>query len=309
MKTKSLWNRALWPLLGLGLLAVVALQAQAAGVIGKHPKAARQALGAAAAPTSGADAQGRAHVAAEGRVVTYPGAQVVVGTDLAGTVVVLNVQEKDRVRKGQLLAQLRSDDYRAALAEARARVAESEADIRLADADVERARSLWQKAVGSRQSVDKAERDVDAARARRATAAATADRLEAVLAKTRILSPIEGVVIARHAQAGETLEAGKPILTVADLSKTRVEAELDEFDAGRVRLEDAVAVTAEGYDGKAWHGRVEEIPDSVVGRRLKPQDPGKPEDTRVLLVKIALLEQTPLKLGQRVEIRIDHPYP
>ena len=62
---------------------------------------------------------------------------------------------------------------------------------------------------------------------------------------------------------------------------------------------------AEGYDGKAWRGKVEEIPDSVVGRRLKPQDPGKPEDTRVLLVKIALLEPTPLKLGQRVEIRID----
>ena len=48
-----------------------------------------------------------------------------------------------------------------------------------------------------------------------------------------------------------------------------------------------------------------EGPDAVVGRRLKPQDPGKPEDTRVLLVKVALLEPTPLKLGQRVEIRID----
>ena len=68
---------------------------------------------------------------------------------------------------------------------------------------------------------------------------------------------------------------------------------------------DEVRVTAEGYDGKVWQGRVEEIPDAVVGRRLKPQDPGKPEDTRVLLVKVALLEPTPLKLGQRVEIRID----
>jgi hypothetical protein len=67
------------------------------------------------------------------------------------------------------------------------------------------------------------------------------------------------------------------------------------------------AARAEGYDGASWRGRVEEIPDAVVGRRLKPQDPGKPEDTRVLLVKIALLEPTPLKLGQRVEIRIGNP--
>jgi RND family efflux transporter MFP subunit len=240
-------------------------------------------------------------------VVAYPGAEVVVGTDLGGTVVILKVQEKEKVRKGQLLAELRSDDYRAALAEARARVTEADADIRLAESEVDRARSLWEKQVGSRQALDKAERDVETARARRATAAATADRLEAVLAKTRILSPLDGVVIARYAQPGETLEPGRKILTIADLSRTRIEAELDEFDAGRVRLNDVVRITAEGYDAAAWRGRVEEIPDAVVGRRLKPQDPGKPEDTRVLLVKIALLEPTPLKLGQRVEIRIDKP--
>ena len=295
---KNFWNRALWPLLGLGLLAVVVLQARAAVTTPSSKRATNPApLPAAAGSVSGG-------VAAEGRVVAYPGAEVVVGTDLAGTVVVLSVQEKEKVRRGQLLAELRSDDHRAALQEARARVLEAEADIRLAEAEVERARSLWEKAVGSRQAVDKAERDMDAARARRATAAATADRRAAVLAKTRILSPIDGVVLARHADAGETVEAGQRLLTVADLSKTRVEAELDEFDSGRVALHDRVRITAEGYDGKSWQGEVEEIPDTVVGRRLKPQDPGKPEDTRVLLVKIAFQEPTPLKLGQRVEIRI-----
>ena len=246
-------------------------------------------------------------VAAEGRVVAYPGSEVIVGTDLAGTVVVLNVREKEKVRRGQVLAEMRSDDHRAALEEARARVLEADADIRLAASEVERARSLWEKSVGSRQAVDKAERDLDAAGARRATAKATADRLAAVLAKTRILSPIDGVVIARHADPGETLEAGQKILTVADLSKVRVEAELDEFDAGRVALRDHVRVTAEGWGGQSWKGEVEEIPDTVVGRRLKPQDPGKPEDTRVLLVKIAFQESTPLKLGQRVEVRIENP--
>ena len=50
---------------------------------------------------------------------------------------------------------------------------------------------------------------------------------------------------------------------------------------------------------------IEEIPDSVVNRRLKPQDPSKPIDTRVLLVKVAFAEETPLKLGQRVEVKIE----
>jgi hypothetical protein len=49
---------------------------------------------------------------------------------------------------------------------------------------------------------------------------------------------------------------------------------------------------------------VEEIPDAVMARRLKPQDPGRPSDTKVLLVKIALGGKTPLKLGQRVEVAI-----
>ena len=292
--TRNFRNRVVLPLVAL-CLAVAAFEVFAA-VTPSNKSGAKHA--AAPPPPS-------PHVAAEGRIVAYPGAEVVVGTDLGGTIVSLKVQEKEKVRRGQLLAELRSDDHRAELDEARARVVEADADIRLAQAEVERARTLWDKAVGSKQALDKAERDADAARARRATAAATAQRLEAVLAKTRIVSPIDGVVIARQAQAGETLEPGQKIVTIADLSRMRVEAELDEFDAGRVRLNDEVRVTAEGYDGKSWRAKVEEIPDSVVGRRLKPQDPGKPEDTRVLLVKIALLEPTPLKLGQRVEIRID----
>jgi RND family efflux transporter MFP subunit len=297
---KNFWNRALWPLLGLGLLLVVVLQARTAVASGARAPRSVPPAAPASAPAGSV-------VSAEGRVVAYPGAEVVVGTDLAGTLVVLEVKEKEKVRRGQLLAQLRSDDHRAALEEAKARVLEAEADIRLAAAEVERARQLWEKSVGSRQAVDRAERDVDAARARRATAVATAERLAAVLAKTRIVSPIDGVVVARHADSGETLEAGQRIVTIADLSKVRVEAELDEFDAGRISLHDKVRVTAEGYEGKAWAGEVEEIPDTVVGRRLKPQDPGKPEDTRVLLVKVALREPTPLKLGQRVEIRAQNP--
>jgi len=47
---------------------------------------------------------------------------------------------------------------------------------------------------------------------------------------------------------------------------------------------------------------VEEIPDSVVPRRIRPEDPGRPIDTLVVPVKIALAESTPLKLRQRVEI-------
>lgn len=243
-------------------------------------------------------------VSAEGRVVAYPGAEVVVGTDLAGTVVRLVVDELDRVKKGQTIAEIRADDLRAEVGEARGRIAEAEADLRLAQSENTRQESLFAAGVGTRQAADTSRRDVEAAQARLATQQAAVARLSAVIAKTRIVAPIDGVVIARSADVGESLQAGDPIATVANLDRLRVEVEVDEFDAGRVQLGAPVQVTAEGHDGRSWRGRVEEVPDAVVTRRLPRQDPGRPSDTRVLRVKISLDEKTPLKLGQRVETEI-----
>ncbi|HET9226318.1 MAG TPA: efflux RND transporter periplasmic adaptor subunit [Thermoanaerobaculia bacterium] len=243
-------------------------------------------------------------VVAEGRLVTYPGAEVVVATELPGVVVRLLVDEKDPVRKGQVIAELRADDLRAELSEARARMDEAEADIRFAEVDLGRAERLLAEQIGTQEMADRARRNRDAASARRETAQASVSRLNAILAKSRIVAPISGVVIVRSIQPGEHVEAGEPLLTLADLDRTRIEAEVDEFDAGRVALGAPVKVTAEGYTGQSWPARIEEIPDAVVPRRLKPQDPGRPSDTRVLLVKVALDGKTPLKLGQRVEIEI-----
>jgi multidrug resistance efflux pump len=133
---------------------------------------------------------------------------------------------------------------------------------------------------------------------------ATAHRIEAVLEKTRIVAPIDGVVVLRHVEPGEMAREGNPLFTIADLSKIRVEAEVDEFDIAGLAVGSGVEITAEGFS-KAWKGSVEQIPDSVGPRKLKPQDPGKPADTRVLLVKVAFLESVPLKLGQRVEVTLN----
>lgn len=281
------------PLIGIAILALTVVQVS-------MMRSARAASTSNAVPVAG-----RPRVMAEGRLVAYPGAQVTVGSDVAGTIDRLPVEERDRVRKGDLIALIRANDTRAALNEARARVAEADADIRLFDLERARARHLWETEVGSRSAWDRSNRDLEAARARRESARAEVRRLEALVAKTEIRAPIDGVVIERLAHPGETAAPGTPLVTIADLSRTRVEAEVDEFDAARVRVGGAAGVTAEGYDGKQWRGVVEDIPDAVTSRRLKPQDTSKPVDTRVLLVKVALGEPTPLKLGQRVELTFD----
>src|SRR5438094_501408 len=77
---------------------------------------------------------------------------------------------------------------------------------------------------------------------------AEVERLEALLDKTRVIAPIDGVVVERTRHAGESVTAGEAIITIADLSRTRIEAEIDEFDSAHIVLGGRVSVTAEGFD-------------------------------------------------------------
>lgn len=248
-------------------------------------------------------------IVAEGQLVTYPGAEVVVATELAGTIVRLPVRERSAVRKGDLIAELNSDELRAARDEAAARIEEAEAEARFYEREVERRRVLIARRSASDVELDANQRGLDVARARRRAAVAARERLDAMLAKARVAAPIDGVVIARFVDPGETLAAASPLVTVADLARVRIEAEVDEIDVDGLVVGAEALVAAEGFPDRTWRGRVEEIPDVVVGRQLRPEDTSRPVDTRVLLVKLALLEPTPLKLGQRVEVRIARPRP
>ena len=284
-------NRLLYPIIGILLAATAVVQMRAARSENVETKPS-----AAVSRSAG--------VVAEGRVSTYPGSEVTVGSDVAGRIDMIAVEEQGRVRKGDLIAVINSDETRAALAEAKARVGELEADIRLFELEAARAKELFEQEVGSRQAWDKALRDIDAAKARRESVLAEVDRLEALLAKSRITAPLDGVVITRHVDRGENIVEGDKIVTVANLDRLRIESEVDEYDTARVRIGSAVRISAEGYEA-GWRGVVEEIPDSMVSRRMNPPDPSKPIDTRVLLVKIAFAERAPLKLGQRVEVRFE----
>jgi RND family efflux transporter MFP subunit len=288
MKTRTIGMTAA---VGLGLAVATALQARNAAVTATAPHVA-------AAGAAGSD------VAAEGRIVTYPGAEVRVSAERGGRLVRLTVQEGDKVRRGQVLAEIESEELRAALAEARGRIGEAESEVRLAELNRERRRQLLAERILPAHDADEADRDLDRALARRETARAELARYEAQLRKSRVLAPLDGTVTARQVDAGETVEAGDAVVTIADLDRLRVDAEADEGDAGALAVGAGVAITADGYPGKAWRGRVEEVADSVTLRKLKPQDPSRPTDTRILAVKVAFEEPSPLRLGTTVELKV-----
>lgn len=284
-------------LLGLGLaggalLAATALQAR--GPKAQEPVPARTPLP-------------RAAVTAEGRVVTYDGADVIVSAERGGRLISVRVIENERVRKGQVLAEIDSEELRASLAEARATIREVESNLGLAEINANRRRELAREGIVAAHDLDTAVHELGTLRARRETAQATAERYESQLRKMRILSPIDGVVVSRDIEPGETVVAGQRAFAIADTSKLRVTGEADEADAGALRVGAPVIITSDAYPGRHFPGHVETVSDAVTLRKLKAEDPARPTDTRVIGMKVAFDEANPLKLGTTVELRIETP--
>jgi RND family efflux transporter MFP subunit len=288
MRTKTLLVTGI---VGLGLAAATVLQARSAS--------APSARAGTAVPG------GERSVAAEGRVAAYPGAEVKVAAERGGRLVRVEVVEGQRVRKGQLLAVIESQELEAGLGQAQGRLSEAEAQARLAEVTLARRQRLAEEGVLSAQDLDQARHDLETARARIAAWHSEVGRTRAQLGKSRVAAPLAGTVTLRAVDAGETVETGTVLFAVSDLGRLRVEAEADEADASVLAVGAPVTVTAHGWTGRSWRGHIEEIADSVTLRRLKPQDPSRPTDTRVLAVKTAFDEPTPLKLGATVELRIE----
>lgn len=242
---------------------------------------------------------------AEGRLVARPGAEVVVGSEIGGKVIRLLVGEKDTVHAGDTIAEIDCDEERAAVVEAQARLAEIDVDIPLYESRLARVTRLAPTGGVSVDELEQRQRDVLAVQARRQALLATLERLQAHVRKADVRAPIDGTITLRFAHPGQIIEANGKLVTITDLTQTRIEAEVNEFDAPAVTPGADATVTAEGNADQKWHARVEEIPDTIAPRRMRPQDPGRPSDTGVLLVKLVPQGTVPFKLHQRLEITIE----
>jgi RND family efflux transporter MFP subunit len=253
----------------------------------------------------GSSMRSASRIYAEGRLVTRPGSEVTLSTETGGTLAQLLFHEGDEVKQGALLGTFASGEERAALTAAQGRLSEAKAEWGFQQAELHRHKVLRADHAESASVFDRARRDADAAGARFITAQAEVQRLSAHLKKLTLTSPLAGSVIGHFTEAGETLAPGAKVLTLADLNALEVEAEVDEYDVGKLQVGAPVSVKAEGFGERQWTGQVREIPATVTTRRLKPLDSSRPSDIRVLLVRVAVQDPAPLKLGQRVEVEVD----
>jgi RND family efflux transporter MFP subunit len=314
MPASMLLGRVLLPALGLFLAGLLAWQSFRGGSFDfRLPLALSSLTGApdrlSASPTPVSLTRrlpgSWPGILAEGHVTADQGAEVVLGAELAGTISRVLVREKSVVRKGDLLVEFRGAEIRASAEEAVARVNEADAELTQIELELSRVDRQPASQPGKVELKDRLNARWNAAKARRAAMVAGYRRVEAEFARTRVRAPLDGVVISVSANTGETVNLGAPLVRIVDLKRLRIEAEVDEFDIPRCTVGSAVTISAPGYGTSSWKGKVEEIADCLTARRLRPDDPGRPTDTRILPVRISFQDPTPLKLGQRIEVEIE----
>jgi len=125
------------------------------------------------------------------------------------------------------------------------------------------------------------------------------------------ISPINGVVVWKFLHAGEAVDPAhpSPVVAVADLSRLRVRADVDEADYPRIAKGQTVRITADAFNGSSFNGKVVRIADSAGQKRFSTGEARERMDVKVVETVIAIQENSPLKLGLRVTVYFDLAQP
>ncbi len=206
-----------------------------------------------------------------------PVTTVQVGTYVSGPIKAIYADFNSRVSKGQIVAkidpapfQVKVQSGEAAVANARAQVGKDRADLALKKLTLERNRQLLGKNLISQNDVDTAksnydqavaQRELDEARVEQALADLEAARIN--LAYTDIRSPVDGVVVSRNVDVGQTVAASFQtptlFLIAQDLTKMQVDTNVSESDIGGVATGQSVVFHVDAYPGKDFRGKVVQV--------------------------------------------------
>ncbi len=192
-----------------------------------------------------------------------PVEKVEVGSQASGTLSFLGADYNDRVKKGQVLAQLEPSSFRTAVAQAEANLARAEAALAEASRNFTRSRELKSRNVIAQVDLDAAEAAYDQRRAEVKQAQASLQSARVNLGYTTITSPIDGVVIARAVDIGQTvaasLSAPKLFQIAGDLTRMQVETKIDEADIGRVAPGLSATFTVDAFPDDTFEGTVRQV--------------------------------------------------
>ena len=193
---------------------------------------------------------------------------ITIGTKILGQIMEEPIEEGQHVKKGDLLARIDDRDYRAQLHQANADRDLAAANVRLKQTQAARMRTLYNGGVASRDQLDVAQNALDTARADLAHSAAAIDFARFNVSQCYITSPINGIVLKKYRELGDTINYGgdiqagggaTDIVQLADTEDMRAEVDINEIDIAKVGLGAPAKVIPDAYPDRAFDATLVKI--------------------------------------------------
>lgn len=188
---------------------------------------------------------------------------VTVGTQVSGIVNKLYVDYNSQVKKGQVIAELDKTNLLSELNTAKANMASAQSQLNYQSANMKRYQTLYQKGLVSADDYENALLTYRQAKEQVATSKEQVQRAQTNLGYATITSPIDGTVISKSVEEGQTVAASfntPELFTIAkDLTNMQVVADVDEADIGAVKEGDRVTFTVDAYPDDTFEGTVKQV--------------------------------------------------
>ncbi|MCQ2192227.1 MAG: efflux RND transporter periplasmic adaptor subunit [Paludibacteraceae bacterium] len=189
--------------------------------------------------------------------------KVTVGTQVSGEVKKIYVDFNSHVKKGQLLAELDKSTLNERVKQCSASLQNATSSLNLAQKNYSRIKTLFDQKAATQSELDEMQHSLTQAQSQVIQAQTNMREAQVNLGYAEIYSPIDGVVLGRDVEEGQTVAASfntPTLFTIAkDLKKMQVEANIDEADIGSVKKGQAVTFTVDSYSDLTFSGEVSQI--------------------------------------------------
>src|SRR5882762_1498253 len=263
-------------------------------------------------------------VVANGKV--QPVLQVKISPEVSGEIIELPVKEGQLIKKGDLILKIKPDFYLANRNQADAsyksslaRQSTAEANLRKAEAEFRRNNGLFNTRLISESAFDEVKAAFDVAKAQLTNsghqvemARASLDSAVEQLAKTTIVSPLDGTVSKLNSQLGERVVgtatmAGTEVMTIADLNEMEARVDIGEIDVVLIQPGQTAKLEVDAFKDRKFNGTVTEIANSStsVGSGSGAMSGGSQQEATKFSVKIRIAEKEPFRPGMSVTAEIE----
>lgn len=189
--------------------------------------------------------------------------KVDVGTQVSGIVERIYVDFNSVVKKGQLLAELDRSNLNEQLTQAKTNVSNAQSNLTLAQQQYDRIKTLYDNKAATQEAFESATNSLNLAKNQLRTAQSDLSRAQTNLSYATITSPIDGVIMDKAVEEGQTVASSfntPTLFTIAnDLTQMQVEAKVDEADIGEVKAGQPVTFTVDAFPDDVFTGTVKEV--------------------------------------------------